>query len=81
MDCSSNIFRKCFLDIISMGQLCYDSRYFPRIFFAMGVSTTIDSLAVGMALARPYGFQIDFVRNRISDSAALFLLIILKFIP
>ena len=69
MDCSSNIFRKCFLDIISMGQLCYDSRYFPRIFFATGVSTTINSHAVGMAVARPYGFEIDFVRNPISGSA------------
>ena len=36
--------------------------------------------AGGMVVAQPYGFQIDFVRNSISGSAALFLVIILKFI-
>ena len=33
-----------------------------------------------MAVARPYGFEIDFVRNLISGSAACFLVIILKII-
>ena len=39
-----------------------------------------NSQAGGMAVARPYGFEIDFVRNFISGSAAWFFLIILKFI-
>ena len=33
-----------------------------------------------MAVARPYGFEIDFVRIPISGSAAWFFVIILKFI-
>ena len=33
-----------------------------------------------MAVARPYGFEIDFVRNPLSGSAAWFPVIILKFI-
>ena len=33
-----------------------------------------------MAVARLYGFEIDFVRNPISESAALFFVFILKFI-
>ena len=33
-----------------------------------------------MAVARPYGLEIDFVRNPISESAARFFVIILKFI-
>ena len=33
-----------------------------------------------MAVARPYGFQIDFVRNPISGSAVWFFVIILEFI-
>ena len=36
--------------------------------------------AVGMAIARPYGFEIDFVRNPISGSAARLFFIILEFI-
>ena len=36
--------------------------------------------AVGMAVAQPLGFEIDFVRNSISGSAAWFFVIILKFI-
>ena len=36
--------------------------------------------AVGMATAWPYGFKVDFVRNPISESAARFFVIILKFI-
>ena len=39
-----------------------------------------NSRAVGMAVALPYGFQIDFVRNPISGSASWFFIIILKFI-
>ena len=38
------------------------------------------SHAVGMAIARSLGFEIDFVRNPISGSAARFFVIILKFI-
>ena len=34
----------------------------------------------GMAVGRPYGFEIDFVRNPITGSAAWFFVIILKFI-
>ena len=33
-----------------------------------------------MAVARLYGFEIDFMRNPISGSAAWFFMIILKFI-
>ena len=33
-----------------------------------------------MAVAQPYGFKIDFVRNPISESAAWFFVVILKFI-
>ena len=40
----------------------------------------VNSHAVGMAVARSYGFKIDFVRNPISGSAARFFVIILKFI-
>ena len=39
-----------------------------------------NSDAGGMAIARPYGFEIDFVRNPFSGSAAWFFVIILKFI-
>ena len=39
-----------------------------------------NSHAGGMAFARPYGFEIDFVRNPISGSAAWFFVIILEFI-
>ena len=39
-----------------------------------------NSHAVGMAVARPLGFEMDFVRNPISGSAAWFFVIILKFI-
>ena len=40
----------------------------------------INSHAVGMAVARLLGAEIDFVRNPISGSAAWFYVIILKFI-
>ena len=43
-------------------------------------TANINTAAVGMAAARPYGFEIDFVRNPISGSAAWFFVIILKFI-
>ena len=33
-----------------------------------------------MAVARPYGFEVDFEVDPISGSAALFFIIILKFI-
>ena len=40
----------------------------------------ICSQAGGMAVARPYGFEIDFVRNPISGSTSWCLVIILAFI-
>ena len=45
--------------------------------------TSLNSHADGMAVAWPYSFEIDFVRNPISRSAAGFFVIILKliFIP
>ena len=39
-----------------------------------------NSHAGGMAVARPYGVEIDFVRNLISGSASWFAVVILKFI-
>ena len=33
-----------------------------------------------MAIARPYGFEIDIVRDPISESTSWFIVIILKFI-
>ena len=39
-----------------------------------------NSHAGGMAVARPNGFEIDFVRNPISGSASKFFVFILKFI-
>ena len=39
-----------------------------------------NSHAVGKAVARPYGFKIDFARNLFSGSAAWFFVIIFKFI-
>ena len=41
---------------------------------------SLNSHAVGMALAQPLGFEIDFVRNPFSGSAAWFFVIILNFI-
>ena len=35
----------------------------------------LNSHAVGMAVTRPHGFEIDFVRNPISGSAARFSLV------
>ena len=40
----------------------------------------LKSHAVGMAVARPMSFEIDFVRNSISRSAAWFFVDNLKFI-
>ena len=40
----------------------------------------LNSQTVGMAVARPYGFEIDFGRNFIFKSAAWFFVIILEFI-
>ena len=50
--------------------------------FRMSLTSTsgLNSHAVGMAVARPLGFEIDFVRNPISGSAARFFVIILKFV-
>ena len=44
------------------------------------IENFVNSLAVGMAAAWPYGFKIDFVTNPISGSAARFSFIIFKFI-
>ena len=44
------------------------------------MKTFINTHVVGMAVARPLGFVIDFVRNPFSGSAAWFFVIILKFI-
>ena len=41
---------------------------------------TFNSHAVGVAIAQPLGFEIDFVRNPILGSAVWFFVIILKFI-
>ena len=40
----------------------------------------VNSPAVGMAVARPYGFEINFVRNPMSGSAVWCFVIILEFI-
>ena len=40
----------------------------------------MNSHAVGMAVAEPFDFEIDFTRNPISGSAAWFFVIMLKFI-
>ena len=40
----------------------------------------VNSHAIGMAVARINGLENDFVRNPISESAAIFFVIILKFI-
>ena len=49
-----------------------------KVFMIYGL--VINSHAVGMAVVRLLGFEIDSVRNLISGSAALFFVIILKFI-
>ena len=40
----------------------------------------VNSQACGMAVKRPYGFEMDFLRSPDSGSAAWFFVIILKFI-
>ena len=40
----------------------------------------LNSHASGMAVARPYSFEIEFVINCITETAAWFFVIILKFI-
>ena len=40
----------------------------------------INSHAVGMAVAQPLSFEIDFVRNLISGSATWYFVIILEFL-
>ena len=44
------------------------------------INLAINSHASGIAVARPNGFEIDFVRNPISGSAAWFFVIIFEFI-
>ena len=39
-----------------------------------------NSYAGGIAIARPYRFEIDFMRNPISGSASWFFVIVLKFL-
>ena len=46
-------------------------------YFAKG---PVNSHAAGMAVAQPFDFEIDFARNPISELAALFFVIIVKFI-
>ena len=41
---------------------------------------SFNSHAIGMAVARPYGFEVDFVRRPISGSAAWFFGMIREFI-
>ena len=41
---------------------------------------SFNSHAGGMTIARPYGFEIDFMRNPMSGPASWFFVIILKFI-
>ena len=50
------------------------------VFVILSQKFMLNSHAGGMAVAQPYGFEIDFVRNSISGSAAWFFVIILKFI-
>ena len=42
---------------------------------SLKVISLINSQAGGMAVARSYGFEIDFVRNPISESAVRFFVI------
>ena len=60
------------------------STLFPNIFyyssFIATTSNLFNSHAVGMVVARPYGFEIDFVRNPIFQSGTWFFVNILKFI-
>ena len=46
----------------------------------MSLVSYINSDAGGMGVARPYGFEIDFVRNPLSGPTAWFFVIILKLI-
>ena len=48
--------------------------------FLIPIFSIINGHAVGMAVVRPYSFEIVFGRNPISGSAAWFFFIILKFI-
>ena len=48
-------------------------------FFGIIFGPKVNSHAGGMTVARPNGFEIDFVRKTISGSAAWFFVIILKF--
>ena len=50
------------------------------VFVILSQKFMLNSHAGGMAVAQPYGFEIDFVRNPISGSAARFFVLILKFI-
>ena len=40
---------------------------------------SFNSHDVGIGVARPYGFELDFVRNLISWSAVWFFVVILRF--
>ena len=48
--------------------------------FIKTISKIVNFHADGIVIARPYGFEIDFLRNPISGSAPWFFVIILKFI-
>ena len=54
--------------------------YFSYMYAYKKAVCDSNSHAGGMAVARPYGFEIDFLRNPFSGSAVWFFVIILKFI-
>ena len=56
------------------------SKVISRLENPIRKNSQINSRAVGMAVAQPLGFEIDFARNPFSGSAAWFFVIILKFI-
>ena len=67
--------------IISVGPRCLSYFQFFLIEICEGNKfVDFNSQAGGMAVARPYGFGIDLVRNPIFGSAAWFFVIILKLI-
>ena len=75
-----NLF-SCFKKSVDDLDLCchlYLHRPFCK--FNTALILSLYSHAVGMAVAQPLGFKIDFVRNPISGSAAYIFIIILKFI-
>ena len=70
--------------LLPHGDVLYSIRITMKLACDMDLSRkgilNFNSHADGTAVARPYGFEINFVRNPISGSAAWFFVIILKFI-